>query len=193
MKKFIFAAALFLVSLCFADNLSAGNFGVTGGANFCTPDLKAANTRTLVQWNAGISYKFNLPLGFQLHPAVIYNDKTASAGSAPIDLSVGYLEFMASVQWGVDLILFRPYLEVSPFVGYGVNSRGDVAAMFKSTDRMEYGVGLGGGLQIWRFQVDARYNFTFADFTGLNVESVKGADFNGVSLSLTYFFGNKKK
>ena len=193
MKKFIFAAALFLVSLCFADNLSAGNFGVTGGANFHASEFKSANAKTMTQWNAGICYKFNLPMGFQLHPTLLYNVKSAAADSMPLNLSVGYLEFMASAQWGIDLILFRPYLEVSPFVGYALNSWGDVASMFKSTDCLEYGVGLGGGLQIWRLQVAARYNFTVADFSKVDLETVRDANFDGVSLSLTYFFGNKKK
>lgn len=190
IKKFFFAAALFLVSLCFADNLSAGNFGLTGGANFHTVNPKDIGAQTLTQWNAGLVYKLNLPLGFQLHPALLYNVKTASVDAMPADFSVGYLEFMASAQWGVDLILFRPYLEVSPFVGYGLNGWGrvDPTSGWYPSDRLEYGVGLGGGLQIWRFQVAARYNWTFAD-----IRNARDADFDGVTLSLTYFFGNKKK
>lgn len=186
IKKFIFAATLFLVSLCFADNLSAGNFGLTGGANFHTVNPKGVGAETLTQWNVGLVYKFNFPLGLQLHPALLYNVKVGSASIAPNNFSVGYLELMASAQWGLDLILLRPYLEVSPFVGYGLNGWGkvDPTTGWNSEERVEYGVGLGGGLQIWRFQVAARYNWTCTD--------VK-ADFNGVSLSLTYFFGNKKK
>ena len=75
IKKLICAAALFLVSLCFADNLSAGNFGVTGGANFHTRNIKGVGPQTLTQWNAGLVYKCNLPLGFQIHPALLYNVK----------------------------------------------------------------------------------------------------------------------
>ena len=187
IKKLIFAAALFLVSLCFADNLSAGNFGITGGANFHTKDIKGVGPHTLTQWNAGLVYKCNLPVGFQFHPALLYNVKAASVES--MDFSVGYLELMTSLQWGVDLILLRPYLEASPFIGYGLNGwkvQGD-ASSWKPADRLEYGVGLGGGVQIWRFQVGVRYNWTFTDI------NVKAADFNGVNLSLTFFFGNKKK
>ena len=188
VKKLIFAAALFLVSLCFADNLSAGNFGITGGANFQTVNLKNVGPQTLTQWNAGFVYKCNLPLGFQLHPALLYNVK-----SATLDTSVGYLEFMASLQWGLDLILFRPYIEASPFVGYGLNDWGTdkFSSTWTSPDRLEYGVGLGGGLQIWRFQVAARYNWTFAELK--DVKNLESANFDGVTLSLTFFFGNNKK
>lgn len=185
MRKFIFAAAFFLMSLCFADNISAGNFGVFGGANFHTYSPKGIGSQTLTEWNAGIVYKCNLPLGFQIHPALAYNVKAATAESTNLDLSVGYVEFMASVQWGPDLILFRPYLEVSPFVGYGLNEWSGNTSAWNSLNRLEYGVGLGGGLQIWRFQIGARYNWTLPEIKG-------PADFNGVTLSLTYFFGNRK-
>ncbi|MBR2127855.1 MAG: outer membrane beta-barrel protein [Bacteroidales bacterium] len=193
MKKILLAAALLLMSLCFADNSHAGNFGVFGGANFHTSNVKEVGKQTLTQWHAGIVYKFDLPLGFQIHPTLMYNVKAATTQAAPLDFSVGYIEFMPSVQWGADLILFRPYIEVSPFVGYGLNGWGDLASIWKSADRFEYGVGLGGGLQIWRFQVAARYNFTFADLSRVDLETFRNADFNGVSVSLTYFFGNAKK
>ena len=194
VKKFFCAAALILVSLCFADNLSAGNFGITAGANFHTRDIRGIGPQTMTQWNAGFAYKCNLPLGFQLHPTLLYNVKAASVDSIEqVDWSVGYIEFMPSLQWGVDLILLRPYLEVSPFVGYGMNGWGSVdpTSSWNSADRFEYGVGVGGGVQIWRFQLSARYNWTVTDIKELrNVES---ANFDNVTLSLTYFFGNNKK
>ena len=170
------------MSLCFGEKLSAGNFGISGGANFHTFRLKEAGKQTLTQWNVGIVYKCNLPLGFQIHPSLVYNVKPSSIAGVK-DLSVGYLEFIPSVQWGVDLILFRPYIEVSPIVGYGLNNFGNKPSVLKNADMFEYGVGLGGGLQIWRFQLAARYNWSLVE------RSL--ADFNGVTMSLTYFFGKK--
>ena len=172
----ILAAALFLMSLCFGENMSAGNFGVVGGANFHTYAIKDIGTHTLTQWHAGLMYKFNLPLGFQLQPTVVYNVKPATTDVKDLDFSVGNIELHAAVQWGVDLILFRPFLEVSPYAGYAVNSWGDMG-FWNKMDRLEYGVGLGGGLQIWRLQLSARYNWDFQD-----------SIFDGVSLSLAYFF-----
>ena len=178
MSRFLVSAALVLMSLCFSGNLSAANFGVVGGANFHTYNPRNIGTQTLASWHAGIAGKFSLPLGFQLQPSLLYNVKNATTKDAPLDLSVGYLEFLASVQWGVDLILFRPFLEVSPFAGYGINGWGSIKDMWaREENRWEYGIGLGGGLQIWRFQVNARYNWNF-----------NWMDFSGVTLSLTYFF-----
>lgn len=172
------AAALLLMSLCFAGNASAGNFGVLGGANFQTTALKAEN---VTRWHAGLAYKFNLPLGFHVQPALIYSVKSTDVNTADLklqDLSVGYLELMASVQWGIDLILLRPFIDVSPFAGYGVNGFGQFKDVWKNElNSFDYGLGLGGGLDVWRFQIAARYNWNF-----------NNPDLRGVTLSLAYFF-----
>ena len=185
------AAAFFLMSLCFGENVSAGNFGVVGGANFHTYNPKTIGTQTLTQWHAGLVYKVSLPLGFQIQPTLLYNVKAATTDQAPVDLSVGYLELMPSVQWGVDLILFRPFIEVSPFVGYATNGWGDLKNIWENNEgRFEYGLGIGGGLQIWRFQLNARYNWNYGNTMPKEVDKVlfEKANFDCVTLSLAYFF-----
>lgn len=187
MKKFFVSAALILMSLCFVENISARNFGVVGGANFHTYN----ESQTLTQWHAGLVYKVNLPIGFQIQPTLLYNVKAATTDLAPVDLSVGYLELMASCQWGVDLILFRPFVEVSPFIGYGLNGNGSLRELWSSKgDKLEYGVGLGGGLQIWRFQINARYNWNFGNvLPRIDSEGLFGKEnLDCVTLSLAYFF-----
>ena len=189
MKRFLFAAAFLMMSLCFADRMSAGNFGVLGGANFYTMNVKDISSQTMTQWHAGVTYKINLPLGFHLQPTLMYNVKGAEFNA--VDFSVGYLELMASAQWGIDLILFRPFLDVSPFVGYGMNCWGDFKDMWKDgVNRMEYGVGLGGGLDIWRFQFTARYNWNFGSLVknDFNLDTLRNANFGGVTLTMAYFF-----
>ena len=191
MKQFLAAAALFLMSLCFGDRMSAGNFGVLGGANFYATNIKQINANTVTQWHAGVTYKMNLPLGFHLQPALLYNVKGADLNVSDANLSVGYLELMASVQWGIDLILFRPFIDVSPFVGYGLESCGSLKDLWKEDgNRLEYGAGVGGGLDIWRFQIAARYNWNLGKImsSAKTFETLKNADFSGVTLSLVYFF-----
>ena len=191
MKKFIAAAALFLMSLSFGGKLSAGDFGLLGGANFCSASVAGVRAESMTQWHAGLAYKFNLPLGFHIQPTLLYNVKGSDLNIANTDFTVGYLELMASVQWGIDLILFRPFLDVSPFVGYGVNGWGDLKDLWKEgANKLEYGIGLGGGLDIWRFQLAARYNWNFGGLfkEDFNMDLLKKANFSGVTLTLTYFF-----
>lgn len=191
MKKFIAAAALFLMSLSFGGKLSAGNFGILGGANFCSASVSGISAETMTQWHAGLAYKLNLPLGFHVQPALLYNVKGSNLNLSDTDFTVGYLELMASVQWGIDLILFRPFVDISPYVGYGVNHAGDLSVVWKEFGNpLGYGVGVGGGLDIWRFQLVARYNWDFGQIfkSDQSISPLVGARFRGVTLSLAYFF-----
>lgn len=192
MKRYLALAALFMMSLCLGGKLSAGNFGVLGGANFYTTNIREINASSMTQWHAGITYKIDLPIGFQLQPALVYNVKGANVREEIVqNLSVGYLELMVPVQWGIDLILFRPFLEVAPFIGYGLEGWGNLKSQWKDAgNKFEYGAGVGGGLQIWRFQLTARYNWNFGKLmqaTDIKAD-MKNANFSGVSLSLALFF-----
>ena len=157
-----------------------------------------------------------MPLGFALQPSLLYQMKNSAiegvfAGEEKFDYRMGYLELPVSLQWGPDLLLFRPYLDVTPFVGYGLHNR--LSGSFLGEDRsfrnkwegisrLEYGLGLGAGVEIWKIQVTARYNWNFGSLfdAGGNApgaseiwntakESVlEGKNFSGVTLSVAFLF-----
>lgn len=204
MKKILLALVLLYAGLAAADAKSG--FGIKAGLNFSTADIKEINAGTLTRYQAGIAYNLDLPLGFSVQPSLVYNVKGASLGVEDIastDLSVGYLELMASLQWGPDLLIFRPFFDITPFVGYGINgSFGEIKDIWSGDglNRLEYGLGLGAGLDIWRFQVVCRYNWNFGgllkttkaaeDGFGFSdaYNTMKNGNFGGVSLSIAYFF-----
>ena len=161
-------------------------------------------------FNIGATAQLRLPLGFSVQPSLIYNSKAAQVGGDALvaSMNVGYFELPVSVQWGPDLLLFRPFLEVTPFVGYAVNSTFKTEVLNQATiiknewnsfnmNRFAYGLGLGGGIEVWRFQVICRYNWNLGplfDADGsLNVQPVAEAfqdkNFGGVTLSLAFMFG----
>jgi hypothetical protein len=200
MKKILLIAAILFAGLA-ADAKSG--FGLKAGLNFSNMDELSAGSYTGYQ--AGLAFNLDLPLGFSIQPALAYSVKGANFGVENIktmDLSVGYLELMASLQWGIDLLVLRPFLDVSPFVGYGINGGGDLKELWKSEgmNKLEYGLGLGAGLDIWRFQVVCRYNWNFGGLMKANemvddglgaidaYKTLKNANFGGVTLSLAYFF-----
>lgn len=185
--------------------LNAGNFGIVGGASF--QGIKNVSLKNTTGYKAGITYKFNLPLGFGIQPALLYHAKSSNSdtGSSTIDLKVGYLELPVSFQWGPDLLLFRPYIDISPFIGYGLNhdmviKAADGTAMIKDSwkkvARFEYGVGLGAGLEIWKIQLSCKYNWNFGpllnqgeiDLSSLFKKELGNNNFGGVTLSLALFF-----
>lgn len=218
MKKIIMAAA-FVLSLMFAniaDSSAQLRFGVTGGATFSKLSKQTLNAENMTQYHAGVTMQVKLPLGFSIQPSLIYNVKgsrfgvseaaATSAGSA--DLTVGYLELPVSIQWGPDLLLFRPFLDVTPFVGYGLNNKltfDNAAASIKNSwsssgiNRWEYGLGLGVGLEIWKFQVIGRYNWNLGSISDLKADlsdsfgtavrnSFSRGRFGGFTLTAAFLF-----
>ena len=208
MKRLVAALAFFALALVGASEISAQKYGIIGGATFTSMQNIEKSAKT--GFNIGATAQLKLPLGFSVQPSLIYNSKAAQVGGDALaaSMNVGYLELPVSVQWGPDLLLFRPFLEVTPFVGYAVNSTFKTEALNQATiiknewnsfnmNRFAYGLGLGGGIEVWRFQVICRYNWNFGplfDADGsLNIQPVtdafKDKNFGGVTLSLAFMFG----
>lgn len=158
MKRLLAIALLSVVALLSAPGANAViKYGVVGGATFSNVRNIEAGAKT--GWHLGTTVQFDLPLGFAIQPSVLYNSKMTNAVEVPV-----------SVQWGPDLLIFRPFVEVAPYVGY----------KFSGLKGAEYGIGLGGGLEIWRLQATCRYNW--------NLESDL-YNYRGVTLSLAFLFG----
>ena len=203
MKRLLVVIVMLTAAVLCAVRASAQiNPGVIGGLTFSSANLKEFNRETMTQYHVGATVRFKLPMGFSIQPSLIYQVKGAKTEVLTIDseIKVGYLELPVSFQWGPDLLLFRPFVDVSPFVGYGLNTSnwseftGEVKNAWDYKNRWEYGIGLGGGLEIWKLQVVARYNWDFAPFVkpeafGQLGQAVKESmKFGGVTLSLALLF-----
>lgn len=213
MKKTLISLAAVLTFLCFGIQESAakGGFGILGGVNFSTMKIQEVNSSTMTQWHAGFTYKTSLPLGFSIQPSVIYSVKGVK-NINEMDLSVGYVEVPVSFQWGPDLLIFRPFLDVTPFVGCGVNGKQTTAESStkdvwnEGIKRVEYGIGLGVGFEIWRFQVIGRYNWNLGTIASSSSSSsssssdpmigwedvgkmLSGQSFSGITLTVAFLFG----
>ena len=226
---------LLLLMACLLVSLQGFcQFGVKAGMNFNSfGDVKAdydkssiANTlESAVQnktgFHVGVLYKFQIPLvGVAVQPELIYSQtkgdielKYSGLTSFKSDVSVDYLQLPVSLQWGPDLLMFRPFVDVTPFVGYALNNEASgvklqgefmskVQNKWEGVNRLEYGLGLGGGIEIWKLQLVCRYNWNFGDLFNADggtadwneiwntaTDSVKtGKNFGGVTLSLAFLF-----
>ena len=162
MKKVLFVAALFLSMAAYAQQ-----FGVIGGMSLSKMDgsenIKA--DKNAFQYQAGVVFKTDLGAGFAVQPSLTYQVKGAEVDQGTNIVSKsksGFAEFGLGLQWGPDLLAFRPYLFVEPFVGYGVTGKETIGWSSISEDtlkkfgtgldnaknKLEYGVGAGFGLEI---------------------------------------------
>lgn len=203
MKRLLVSIVVLAATLSFALRASAQiNPGVIGGLTFSSVNVKEFSEETMTQYHVGATVRFKLPMGFSIQPSLLYQVKGTKTEVLSVDsqMTIGYLELPVSFQWGPDLLLFRPFVDVSPFVGYGLYTSswseitGELKNVWDNKNRWECGLGLGGGLEIWKLQIIARYNWDFTSFArpeafGQLGQAVKDAmKFGGVTLSLAMLF-----
>ena len=220
MKKFVFAAAV-VAAMVFCTDASAQRYnsarvGLMGGFTSSSTSIKDADSKSVSLYHIGVTAEIPLLGGFAIQPGLLYQVKGVSAdkfNSIPISKSlesfetkVGYLEVPVQVQWGLDLLAFRPYVFAEPFVGFrvGQNTKGEIAGKLKDDlKKVEYGLGLGAGVDVWRLQLSVKYFWNFGKIydkdgnVGPIVDKVKdtvkdavnnGNNFNGVMVSAAFFF-----
>ena len=180
-------------------------WGVTAGLNFNTSKFTEIDVKAKTGWSVGGTCLVDLPLGFTLQPSLVYHQKGVNLTNE-VSQSMGYLELPVSLQWGPDLLIFRPFVDVTPYIGYALSNKfsASVASMelnekgWKGKERFEYGLGLGAGVNVWRLQLIARYNWNFGSLynvdgwddikPNLKGLSTRNENFGGVTLSLAYLF-----
>lgn len=205
------AFTIFAILLAFAfsrGTASAGDgdffqIGVKASLNFTNmKGLKDFDQggflKTYTGFNAGVAFRFNLPLGFELQPELLYvqsGSRMDAPGWRSFDYKVGSLRVPVNVQWGFRFLkIIKPYIVFSPYVGYNMFSKltytGDAGSVsFKGTDSVEpfqYGVGIGAGINVWKFQLSFKWNWELSE--GFRTIDKETAKFNGGELSLAFLF-----
>lgn len=208
MKRLFILAAV--AALAFGVSASAQHFdntrlGITAGVTSSSSKVKDVDSKSISLYHAGLALEIPLGGGFAIQPEAIYQVKGMNlsnwGGSTTADIGksfetrVGYVEIPVQIQWGPDLVAFRPYGFVEPFVGYQVSSGGD-QTLKSELQKVEYGMSLGAGIEIWHLQVSGKYFWNFGDVykgdiskTGSTITGLKdGNTFNGLAISVALFF-----
>ena len=208
MKKILVVlAAVFLTSVAVS---AKGGFGITAGFNTNAAQLQDVSLDSRYGWNAGLTCSINLPLGFSLQPSLLYTQKSGLVALSDLGVwnellatdiyqTVGSVVVPVSVQWGPNLIVARPFLDVTPYVGYALTNK--LKSVSKGSDSvnvgepgLDYGIGLGAGINVWKLQAIVRYNWgfgtmgNFKDFVNIDSDAVKNTVYGGISVNVAYFF-----
>ena len=209
MKKLLVVLAAVLLTSAAVS--AKGGFGITAGFNTNAAQLQDVSLDSRYGWNAGLTYSINLPLGFSLQPSLLYTQKSGAVAitslgilnelvSGSVYQSVGSLSVPVSVQWGPNLIVARPFLDVTPYVGYALTNKikavdPDIEGVTEGELGLDYGVGLGAGINVWKLQAIVRYNWSFGtmgnykDFFNIDyAEAIKDTVYGGISVNVAYFF-----
>lgn len=170
MKKFsIIVLFLALSTSVFAQITVIGGLTSSAG-NFSD----AVKTENFTQFHAGLGYNIKLPAGFSLLPALEYNVRGSYISGEGLNLKSknGYLELPVQLKWGFGLIpgFLGLFAVGEPFVSYALhthvserNSNDWQKNELDKSNRFHYGVGLGGGVELFgHVQLSVRYFWNFA-------------------------------
>ena len=97
------------------------------------------------------------------------------------------------MQFGLDLVLLRPFIVVSPYIQYAIKSDAQILNQpVDDINRFDYGVGLGAGLDLWKLQITGKYNWGLGKLKSANNTTwnhkYENAKFQGFQLSVGFFF-----
>ena len=98
-------------------------------------------------------------------------------------VSINSVEVPVNIQWGPDLLIARPFIFASPFLGVNLGTKFSKETTLadtinKNLHRLEYGLGIGVGVNVWKLQVTGKYNWNFGKITTWSdaQANVKGLD-----------------
>jgi len=190
MKKI----TLSLLALLLCIGLSAQpRVGIKGGLNFNSiKDVKWSSETidNATGWHVGVVSLAKLPLGFAFQPELLYSVK--NYGSKDSKFNLCYVEVPLNLQWGIDMILFRPFVMASPYISY-LTSVGGEASKWKKDKKLnnfDYGFGLGFGLDLWKIQVTGKYNWGLGKLGNIKEDKweLNDSSLMGFQLSLALLF-----
>jgi len=184
MKKIFLAI---VIMACFMSQINAQfKFGLKGGVNFENFAMKDASNSLKFEnstgWQAGALLQIKIPgVGVALQPELLYTATNAKVDE--VSNSIHYFEVPINGQLGLNLVLLRPYLQAGPYFGYALKTEGDT---FKDKiNKFDWGIGLGGGVEIWKLQLDARYSWGLQEVSSVKEFKMKN---NRFTLSLAILF-----
>ena len=208
MRKFFLAVMLVFaaVTVSFAQQL-----GIKGGMTANKVDMSwrisdmvrttGANRTGL---NIGLVCKLPVTSVFTLQPELLYVKKhqsiryETSGDEYVVGNSMSYLQLPVNCQFGLNLVVCRPFIFASPFLAYALNRSGDVNNEIPWSDfnRFSYGIGAGAGIDIWKIQFAFKYSW---DLNKLGSHSTRAGESyeieeylssrnRGFELSLAFFF-----
>lgn len=219
-KQLFLTAAAVISALSLSVNAYAGGYGkaragVMAGVSSSSSNAKNVDAKSIGRYHVGLTAEIPVAFGFAVQPSLLFQTKgTKLSDVGPekfrLDTRAAYLEIPVQIQWGPDLMAFRPYVFAEPFVGYGLFAKakkyeGDKAPVKSNSfdgagmARWEYGLGLGAGVDIWKIQFSVKYYWNFGSLysesgkmndVGQTVKSAfkDGRNFNGVTFSLAFMF-----
>ena len=137
---------------------------IKGGTNFTK--IESTDSKPF-GYHFGVGFQTEIPDGFGVtfQPELLY--KIVGFEYDKETLKRGYLEVPINIQVGYNVgnnDNLRPFIFAGPYVGVGAGIFGETKTteeLKTNLKKVEYGLGIGAGIDLWIFQLTAKYNWNF--------------------------------
>lgn len=221
MKKLLAIIAVAMASVMVAN----AQIGIVAGIGSSTTTINEedllANLNGVNDYHVGIAVKLPLAFGFAIQPELTYQikgadlgqvvngEKEAEAAAEEFKFNAGFAELNVGVQWGLDLVAFRPFIFAKPFIGYQLNeeevkqfSEDTEKALDGAKNKLEYGFSVGAGVDLLEhFQLSVEFFKNLGDLYNADGEVNASkedipdtskltdlSNYGGIKVSLGFFF-----
>lgn len=201
MKRILAIALIAAFAFAATANVAKAQFGIKGGIyttslSKVTGDFKVKNN---IGYQAGILYSHHVTPGFVVQPELLFINRTATIapresmpGATNEKIELQYLQIPLSIQYGFNLVVVRPYVQAVPYISYAIGKNHN-AGSWDDLNRFTGGVGLGVGADLWKFQVNVRYNWDISKVGDdgketYNQDKWRASKQKGLEVSLAFIF-----
>lgn len=196
LKLVLLTAALFIGMKANAQ-LIPFSIGIKGGVNMSNFSGDVDNKSNRAGFNAGLTARLNLPASLYVASGVEITQKGAKYdgdNKNKVKANPLYLQIPAHLGYKINLIpTTRLLIHAGPYWAYGIGGKvktgGEKKDFFGSANyqakKNDFGLGLGVGLEVWKFGVDVGYDFGLSNIS--RNSDVKMRNRNGY-LSFSYRF-----
>ena len=218
MKKLFALIAVAMASVMVAN----AQIGIVAGIGSSTTTVNEedilSNLNGVSDYHLGVALKLPLPLGFAIQPELTYQIKGADLGAIvnegaetsvdEFNFKSGVAQLDLGIQWGIDLVAFRPFIFGKPFIGYVINedfakniSEDTEKTLKEAQNKLQYGFSVGAGIDLLEhFQLSVAFFKNLGNLFNENGEVNASTDdvdtskltdlskFGGIKVTLGFFF-----
>jgi hypothetical protein len=181
-----------ILTLATVAFISAGvnaqvKFGIKAGWNFQDFDIsnnvgEQLKKDNVVSWDLGVVAQLHLSGAFYLQPELVYSTQKVELTTETLEKSkISYFQVPVHLLYKYKPTdLFGVFVSGGAYFGYAVDRTGFSVSNLRKTD---WGVSLGAGVEVWKLQLHAKYNWALQNISDVTDIKWKNNRFN-VSLAL---------
>lgn len=192
MKKRLILTCL--VCICFSA-VNAQVLGIKGGLSFARGryliNTVRSTSESLFGINTGIVGEVPLSDVLSLGLGACFIKKGTNTGVYKIP--VRYIEFPVNLVYRIDFVTWKLFAQAGPYTGVGISARKKTDSFTDKIEfgtktleykRMDFGINLGGGLEINNLQIGVNYGYGFRNISNAPREVIRNRVF---TVSAVYF------